>query len=83
MIGVYPNPCSNKIKFSFELKKTEKVTINIVNILGQSITTIANQYYSEGIHCISYDIGDYSPGTYLFVFKSGSFFATGKLSIIK
>jgi hypothetical protein len=83
LIGAYPNPCSNYVKISFEVKKTENVTINLMSILGQPLGTITNQTYSEGKHVVQYDVSGFPQGTYLYNFRAGEFAASGKIFIIR
>ncbi len=83
LLGSYPNPCSNAIKISFELKKPGKVTINVLSILGQPLGTITDQSYSEGKQMVSYDVSEFPEGTYLYNFRSGDFTASGKFVIIR
>jgi len=83
LIGSYPNPCSNTIKISFELKKTENVTIDMLGIMGQPLGTVTDQDYSAGKHIVKYDVSDLPNGNYLYNFRSGDFNATGKFTVIR
>jgi len=83
LIGSYPNPCSNEIKIAFELKKTGKVTINVLSILGQSLGTVTDQYYSEGRHVVQYYVSDFPAGTYFYNFRVGDFTASGKFTVVR
>ncbi len=83
LIGAYPNPSSNTIKISFELKKPGKVTINVMSILGQPLGTVTDQIYSEGKHVVEYNVSDFPEGTYLYNFRAGDFMASGKIVVIR
>jgi len=83
LIGAYPNPCSNEIKIAFELKKTGKVTINVLSILGQPLGTVTDQSYSEGKHVVKYDVSDFPAGTYFYNFRLDDFTASGKFTVIR
>ncbi len=83
LIGAYPNPCSNTIKIAFGLKKSGKVTINVLSILGQSLGTVTDQFYLEGKHVVQYDVSDFPAGTYFYNFRSGDFSASGKFTVIR
>jgi hypothetical protein len=84
LISVYPNPCGDELNIAFKLKKTEKVTIHILSILGRNLETVTNQFYSEGKHVVKINVSTIPSGTYLYNFNSGDgVTATGKFSIIR
>jgi hypothetical protein len=84
LISVYPNPCSNELEIVFELKKTEKVIIHVLSILGQNLGTVTNQFYSEGKHVVKINVSTFPAGTYLYNFNSGDGVKeTGRFSIIR
>jgi hypothetical protein len=83
LYGSYPNPCSNSIKIAFELKKTEKVTINVMSIMDQRLGTVTDQYYSAGKHMVQYDVSNLPDGNYLYKFRSDDINATGKFTVIR
>jgi hypothetical protein len=83
LIGSYPNPCSNKIKISFELKNAGNVTIDVMSILGQAQGTITNQEYSAGKHTVRYDVSGLPAGSYLYTVRSGEFSAAGKITVVR
>lgn len=65
-IAVYPNPVQNDASLSFATEKTEKITIELFNILGEKISTIDDRELQPGIH--RYDIAKelfYSKGIYI------------------
>ena len=83
LYGSYPNPCINTIKISFELKKTENVTIDVLGIMGQSLGTVTDQDYSAGKQVVKYDVSDLPDENYLYEFRSGDFNAMGKFTVIR
>ena len=83
LMGAYPNPCSNYIKIAFELQKPENVTINVMSILGQSLGTVTDQYYSEDKHVVNYDVSNFPEGAYLYNFRAGDFTTSGKFTVIR
>jgi hypothetical protein len=80
---VYPNPCNSDITISFELENTEKVTISIFNLVGQTEGIITDQNYPSGKHQLKSNITNLSPGSYICTFKSGDFLTSGKLTVIR
>jgi hypothetical protein len=80
---LYPNPCNSDITISFELENTEKVTISICNIVGQSEGIITDQNYPSGKHQLKSNVSNLSPGSYICTFKAGDILTSGKLTVIR
>lgn len=55
VFNAYPNPFALLQTMSFELNKTSVVTIDIYDILGRRVNTIANGEYGKGINYLSWD----------------------------
>lgn len=83
-VMVYPNPASDKAKFSFRLEKDALVNLEIFTVGGNMNTLIRNMRFSEGDHSFTWNIGDsYKEGMYYYRFTSGEKVYTGKISIIR
>jgi len=63
----------------FELIKEERVTINVYNLLGQEIATLANGLYAKGPHSVVWNASDYPSGVYFYRLSTPSFTATKKM----
>ena len=79
----FPNPFSASTTISFTLNKSSKVKLNIYDINGKLIQTIANKEFSAGEHLIDFYGETLSTGIYYCVMKSGEAIQTRKLLIIK
>jgi hypothetical protein len=73
LIGLYPNPSSTTIRIAFELKNAGNVTIDVMDIMGQTIGTVTDQDYSPGRHVVQYDVSNLPDGNFLYRFRSGDF----------
>ncbi len=65
----FPNPFTIKTNIKYTLYKESKVSLKILNLLGQELTTlIDNESRSFGRHIVEFDAQKYSlaPGIYLF-----------------
>ena len=51
----YPNPFNNSTKISFEIKKTENVILEILDINGRVIKTIINKNLTAGEHSFNWN----------------------------
>jgi len=68
---IYPNPLGNTNLLSFELSKSDILSINIYDILGRKIKTIVeNQYYSDGKHQINIDASTLISGVYKLIISN-------------
>lgn len=83
LIGSYPNPCSTTIRIAFEMKNSGRVTIDVIDIMGQTIGTVMDQVYSPGKHIVKYDVSNFPDGNYIYRFRSGDFNAAGKFTVIR
>jgi hypothetical protein len=81
--GTYPNPCSTTIRIAFELKDAGIVTIDVMDIMGQTLGTVTDQVYSPCKHVVKYDVSNLPDGNYLYRFRSGDITITGKFIVIR
>lgn len=70
----YPNPFNPNTTISYKLNKSGYTTLKIFNVFGEEITTLVNEFQSEGLYELEFDASKYnlSTGTYLYILKSGS-----------
>lgn len=84
-IGAYPNPFSHELSFSIELEATHNVQIQIFNVNGQSIYTLADESFGNGLHTIVWSgesvRGGFAPsGVYFYrVMVDGNLLKTDKI----
>jgi hypothetical protein len=64
VLNIYPNPATNQISIEFELAETKNTFIEVKNILGQTIKTIANTTLSKGTNKIELNLSDFANGIY-------------------
>ena len=72
IVKTYPNPCNQKMYFSFELNKSAFVSIAVQSMLGRPIGTITNRLYPEGKNTIQYDVSYLPTGFYFYKFDSNN-----------
>ncbi len=80
---VYPNPFNAETVISFYLTEPGDVTLEIFNITGQKVATLADEYLQSGEHSISWNATDYSSGIYLIRLTDGVNTQTERLTLIK
>lgn len=79
----YPNPFTDKTIIEFELPISSKVTIDVLNVLGQTVDTIIEAKFARGRHTVEWTPKDISSGIYFYRIQTNSFRGTKKLLIIK
>ena len=88
LIGNYPNPFNPETVIRFSLASDDHVVLDIFNIRGQKIKTIANNHFSAGIHDVVWDGFDdngraVSSGLYLYVIQMGEYKNTKRMIMLK
>lgn len=76
-----PNPFFSRTEIQFVLGKSSKVKVEIFNLIGQRITTLAQDLYGAGSHVITWDgrtaNGQLAPkGIYFYTIQADGFGAT-------
>ncbi|MFC1541518.1 T9SS type A sorting domain-containing protein [Candidatus Latescibacterota bacterium] len=79
----YPNPANPTSTIGFTLAEAGHVTIDIYNIAGQKIETLANGAFDTGKHSVVWDGSNYSAGIYFCTVESGGLSDTVKMTLIK
>jgi hypothetical protein len=64
VVSLFPNPFSDQTNVTFELKKTSKVQINVINVLGESIFKLGQKTYGVGRHIQAFDLSKHPAGVY-------------------
>ena len=72
----YPNPFKQQTTISFEISKSSKVKLRIINVLGQQVDLLLDKELPPGKHQVFFDAGNVNPGLYLYRLEAGDFWAT-------
>jgi len=73
-LNVYPNPYTGKTQITYSLTERANVSLEVYNILGKKIQTIANKMQGQGTYNYTFsakDIGFVS-GIYVLKFRAGN-----------
>lgn len=86
--NTYPNPFRDNINFSFYLKESSDVSLEIFNILGQKIATVSNATHGAGMNKLNWDGMDsndkkVSAGIYFYRLKIEDNVKTSKFMMIE
>ncbi len=80
-LTIYPNPFNDRTTVSFNLKKSEEVTLSLFNIVGQQILDRNLGMLGAGSHQTVIDGDGIRPGIYLLRLRSGANTTIRKVSV--
>jgi hypothetical protein len=82
----YPNPFNPSTVISYNLPKAEHVSLEIFNVLGQSVAVLVDEKQEAGLHRVEWNSevhGALASGLYLYRLTVGDFTETKKMMLIK
>ncbi len=84
----YPNPFNQTTIIELDLPHTGKITLDVLNILGQKVATIADREFFAGFQRISWDGkdqrgDDLASGVYFYRLRMENFSQTRRMVILK
>jgi M6 family metalloprotease-like protein len=79
----YPNPFNPGTSISWELATEEMVSLQVFDITGRLVATLANDRFSRGRHQITFNAGQLSSGIYLYRLRAGEFTAVKRMVYVK
>lgn len=84
-VSVFPNPFREMTGISITLEREKRVELDIYNLYGQHVSSLASGNYSAGPHTFYWNGGEgrFTPGIYLYRFRSGNEVYSGKLNLMK
>jgi hypothetical protein len=75
------NPATEIISFSYTLSEQERLEIEIRDISGRRVETIASGLYPPGVHCFTWNKENVSVGVFFIVVKRSDSIVTRKVLI--
>ena len=79
----YPNPFNPSTIIRFCLPTRDFVTLKVYDIHGREISVLLNEFKEPGMYDTKLDATNMTNGVYFCIFKTGKFFKTIKLIVIK
>ena len=78
-----PNPFNPTTTISFTMAEAGNVAIDVFNVAGQKVDTIANEFMDAGSHSVTWDASAFSAGVYFYTVRTGDFSRTMKMTLLK
>lgn len=80
----YPNPFNPSTTIEFVLPESENIAVEVYNISGQKVATLANGFMNAGRHSIVWNAKNLSAGIYFCILKTeGKVLLTQKMTLLK
>ncbi|MFA7418318.1 MAG: T9SS type A sorting domain-containing protein [Melioribacteraceae bacterium] len=81
----YPNPFNPETTISYQLPKSEYVTLKLYDILGKEIATLVDEYKQAGFYNYKFSISNLqlASGVYLYKLSAGNFRSVKKFIVLK
>lgn len=79
----YPNPFNPVTNIKFSLPEQTQLKINLYNMLGELVATIAQGTYVSGYHLVTLNASNLPSGTYIYRLESNEFVQVKKLLLLK
>jgi len=78
-----PNPFNARTEISYQLPVATEVKLEIYNLLGQKVATLADEKQQAGYRSVIWDASDVSSGLYFYKLTAGEKTSTRMMALIK
>jgi hypothetical protein len=79
----YPNPFNPTTLFSFSVPTASHVVLDVYNVSGQKVATLADDYYKAGMYSVSWDAAKFASGVYFYKMDAGKYSEVKKMVLLK
>jgi arylsulfatase A len=78
-----PNPFSGITKISLSIKNSGKIKLNVYDLAGKELVTLADGMYSVGDYAFTLNAGSFESGVYFYKLMNNNQTVTKKMIVIK
>ncbi|MBD3232413.1 MAG: T9SS type A sorting domain-containing protein [candidate division Zixibacteria bacterium] len=82
-LEVYPNPFNAFSTINFDLKEATSLKLDIYNIAGRKVVTLADGEFERGEYSLSWDASEYPSGVYFIKLAAGNYITTKRMTLLK
>lgn len=79
----YPNPFNPSTKIEFSVPERTKVTLRVMNLLGEEVARPLDGVMVEGSSYVEFSADDLPSGTYIYRMDAGTFSASKRMVLLK
>ncbi len=81
--GNYPNPFNPTTTIGYTLPETGYANLRVVNVQGQTVSTLVNGLQAGGEHDVSFDASELPSGVYFSILQCGEYHDVRKMTLIR
>lgn len=81
-VQMFPNPVSDQLNVQFNLLENTSMQVSIFNVLGQQVSTVANQNFNQGSHRLDVNVANMNSGIYYLRFSNDGQLTTKKFTVV-
>ncbi len=82
-LAAYPNPFNPNTTITFSLPQTVRIKLSVYDIAGRSVSVLADESFTPGIHQVPFNAGSLSSGLYFAHIESVLYRSTRKIVLIR
>jgi hypothetical protein len=82
LLDAYPNPVRGRLHLAFNLGQAGPVNVDLYDLLGRRVRTLADGAYPGGRQILDADVGDLAPGVYLLRLKTDAGTVTRRVVVL-
>lgn len=79
----YPNPFNPVTHIRYGIPKRCRVTLLVINMIGQEVTVLLDEVQNPGMYDIPWDASSQPSGVYFLKFRGGDWTAVKRMALIK
>lgn len=79
----YPNPFNPSTTIGYSLDKTEKVTMQVFDVLGNKVADLLDKRMNPGLHEVSFNAENLTSGVYIYRLQAGDRILSRKMLLMK
>jgi N-acetylmuramoyl-L-alanine amidase len=79
----YPNPFNPYTRIKFGIPRSGNVKLEVYNLLGEKIVTLADKEMTAGLYQIYLNAEDFSAGVYIYILSVNDFSKSRKMILLK
>lgn len=79
----YPNPFNPVTTIAVDLPQPGPVALDVFDVLGQPVATLAEGSYPAGTHRFSWNAAEHANGVYLYRLRAGAYTETRRMVLLK
>ncbi|MDZ7290442.1 MAG: T9SS type A sorting domain-containing protein [candidate division KSB1 bacterium] len=78
----YPNPFNPATTIQYQLPKAGRVCLNIIDVWGQLVATLVDEYQSAGHYSVVWNATGYASGLYFYQIYTGEFLLSRRMILL-